>query len=185
MPVTDSNLKVVELDGIDLGIEGAERFAQGGVEGVYGAIAIGNRVGWPIVDADFDGGLAFVPARIGGPAKGAGVFVELEKWSMLTEMATEEQFEGGFSGFEFVALAFEAFYFGENMGDLHTAFGERDTEFFRFNEDIGLTRHIRNGDDPFVADECGVNMLVGSCEFLDRMDMETSFVSKSGGADVG
>ena len=185
MPVTDSNLKVVELDGIDLGIEGAECFAQGGVEGVYGAIAIGHRVGWTVIDANFDGGLAFVPARIGGPAKGAGIFFELEEWSVLAEMATEEQFEGGFSGLEFVAFAFEAFYFGENLGDFHTAFGEREAEFFRFNEDIGLTRHIRNGDDPFVADQCRVNMFVSSCKFLNRMDMESSFVGKSGGADIG
>lgn len=107
--IYNSDFVVQKLDGVNPLVEGAEGFAESGVEGVDWAIAFGDGVFVFAVDGEFDGSFA---GGIGAAApEEAVIFAELEEVDVLACGAADEEFEGAICGFEFEAFIFELFDF--------------------------------------------------------------------------
>ena len=102
---------------------------------------------------------------------------------MQAERLADEQLEGAFGGFEFVAFVFEILDRREDAGDFVRAFLEIESEFLRFHEDVALAGQIGDDGDALVSDGHWVDVLVAAREFLHGVDVLPAFVGEGGGAD--
>ena len=116
---------------------------------------------------------------------GGMVLDEREGGRVLTCLLADEHLEGGLGGLELIAFAFEAFHLGEDLLHLRCTFGEFEAHAFGFDEHVRLAGHVGDGDDALVADEFGIDVLVGAGQLLHGVHMQSTFVREGSEADVG
>ncbi len=187
--VADADAVVAETDVVDLGIMVFECFAEGAVKGVDRSVAVGSGVAFAAFDLELDGGGAGFESAVvfvrPDAVEHAAVFEKLEERLVAVELLPDEQLEASFGGFEFVAFVFEFLDLGEELFGFGAALGERVTEFLGFHEDVTLAAEFGDEDVLPVADELGLDVLVGAGELLHGVDVHAALVGKGGGADEG
>ncbi len=181
--VDDADFVIDEAEGIEGGEVLGEGAAEGVVEGVHRAVAFGGGVDFAVLHGEGEGGFGG-GGVFAGAVDGDAVVVEVKESAVFTDLFANDEFEGGFGGFELEAFGFEAGDFVEDFL-LGGAVGF-DVEFFAdLGGDVGDAGEFGDEDAAGVADGFGGDVFVGFGEFVDGVDVHAAFVGEGGGADVG
>lgn len=113
--VDDADFVIDEFHVCEVGVKADQRFTQGGVECVYGAVAFRHGMDFFAVDEELDRGFAGVLVFRAIFADGDVVFEQLKGSFVLAQRFADEQFEGGVGGLEFVAFVFEVLDLFEHL----------------------------------------------------------------------
>ena len=99
-------------------------------------------------------------------------------------MPAQQQFKRTLCRLKLIAFAFEPLHFGQDRRHFRRTLGEFEAELFRLHDDVRLPGHVRDRDDPLVAHERRIDVLVSARELLHRMHMEPALVRESRRAHI-
>ncbi len=105
-PVEDPDLVVDQVDRVELRVEGAERLAQRGIEGVDRAVSVGRRVEHLAVDLDLDRRLGQELAAV-ALLDEAGVVDDPERRHVVGAVPPDEELEARLGALEGETVGFE------------------------------------------------------------------------------
>src|ERR1035438_1195424 len=181
--IEDADFVIGEADVGDLRIEPGKALAQADVEGVEGAVTgFGGAVDI-VLRPDGDGGGGSGGGG-GGPGRALVAF-DVEEVQTGAEGFADEQLEGALGGLEFVAFVLHLLDALEELaaGGLFEAVGE--AVLLELKDDIAAAGKVADEDALAVADEFGLDVLVGGGVLEDGADVHAAFVSEGAFADEG
>src|ERR1017187_6106712 len=181
--IEDADFVIGEADVGDLRIEPGKALAQADVQGVEGAVpGFGGAVNIVLrPDRDGGGGSGGVG---GGPGRDLVAF-DVEEMQTGAEGFANEQLEGAFGGFELVAFVLHLLDALEELaaGVLFEAVGE--AVLLELIDDIAAAGEVADEDALAVADELGLDVLVGGGVLEDGADVHAALVGEGAFTDEG
>ena len=181
LAVEDADLVVHQVDGVELRVEGAERLAQSGVQGVDRAVAVGGGVEHLARDLDLDRSLG---EQFGAAAllHQDGVVAQREGPLVAGLVALHEQLERRLGALEGEAVGFELL--DDLAQRLRIDAVELLAELLGPDLDVGLAAKLADHETHDVADDARVDVLVGAAGAGRRGAVDAALVGERGPADV-
>ncbi len=177
------------MHALQLRIGAQERLAQGDVERVDRAVAARHLVQQLAADLDRHRGLALdhqIAARVGAAVVHDPEALQGEIGRNLAQRAPGQQLEGGFGPVVGVALALQALDLLQQAVDAPVvALGQLEPDLPEARQDVGAPGLVGDHDVALVADQRGLDVLVGARVLLHRRDVEAALVREGRLPDVG
>jgi hypothetical protein len=182
LAVEDADLVVDQMDRVELRVEGAQGLAEGGVQGVDRAVAVGGGVEHLARDLDLDRGLG---QKLGAAAllHQNRVVAQREGPLVAGLVALDEQLERRLGALEREALGLELLDDLAQRLRIHAV--ELLSELLRPELRVGLAAELADHQAHDVADHARIHVLVGAAGPGRRRAVDAALVGERRPADIG
>ena len=180
--VEDAHLVVDQVDVVEPRVERAERLAQGGVERVDRAVAVGGGVERLAVDLDLDGRLGQQLAAV-ALLDQAGVVDDPERRGVVGGMAADEQLEARLGALERQPVRLELLDQRGQLARVDDAL-ELEAELLGTDRGVGAPAELGHDQAPGVADRGRVDVLVAPLDLGHGRPVDAALVGERGPPDV-